>query len=154
MTLAVWIPLLLPLLAAPLARRLAEQLAPRAAALTLAAASAALGTAALASLVLLAATGLLHLPYAAALAHFAPARHLPDALSGTHWAPAGAAAALALLVIGALAARTAHRQLADLRRARRTVGDSPAGLRPWLRRSGPAPPDLGQALDRLHRTPE
>ncbi|OKJ06695.1 M56 family metallopeptidase [Kitasatospora sp. CB01950] len=138
MTLAVWIPLLLPLLAAPLARRLAEQLAPRTAALTLAATAAALGTAALASLGLLTVTGLLHLPYAAALAHFTPARRLPDALSGTQWAPAAAAAALALLVIGALAARTAHHQLADLRRARRATGDAPAGLRARLRRSGPA----------------
>ncbi|KDN82700.1 hypothetical protein [Kitasatospora cheerisanensis] len=77
MTIAVWAPLLLPLLAAPLARRLAEQLAPRAAALTLAATAAALGTAALASLGLLAVTGLLHLPYAAALAHLSPPAGTP-----------------------------------------------------------------------------
>ncbi|MGX4732923.1 M56 family metallopeptidase [Kitasatospora griseola] len=138
MTLAVWIPLLLPLLAAPLARRLAEQLAPRAAALTLAATAAALGTAALASLGLLAVTGLLHLPYAAALAHFSPAHRLPDALTGTQWAPAATAAVLALLLIGALAGRTAHHQLADLRRARRAIGDAPVGLRERLRRTDPA----------------
>ncbi|MFD8482155.1 M56 family metallopeptidase, partial [Kitasatospora sp. NPDC059673] len=133
MTWAVWIPLLLPLLAAPLARRLTEQLAPRTAALTLAATAAVLGTAALGSLGLLTVTGLLHLPYAATLAHFSPAAHLPDALSGTQWAPAAAAAALALLVIGALAARTAHHQLADLRRARRATGDTPTGRPEWLR---------------------
>ncbi|MFD8595800.1 M56 family metallopeptidase [Kitasatospora sp. NPDC059646] len=138
MTIAVWAPLLLPLLAAPLARRLAEQLAPRAAALTLAATAAALGTASLASLGLLAVTGLLHLPYAAALAHLAPGHWHPGALAGTEWAPAAVAAALALLVIGALAARTARRQLADLRRARRTTGDAPVGLRGLLRRSDPA----------------
>ncbi|MFF0392689.1 M56 family metallopeptidase [Kitasatospora sp. NPDC004615] len=138
MTWAVWIPLLLPLLAAPLARRLTEQLAPRAAALTLASTAVVLGTAALGSLGLLTVTGLLHLPYIGALAHFSPAHGLPDALSGTQWAPAAAAAALALLVIGALAARTAHHQLADLRRARRATGGAPTGLRDRLRRTGPA----------------
>ncbi|MFJ5233821.1 M56 family metallopeptidase [Kitasatospora sp. NPDC088391] len=139
MTLAVWAPLLLPLLAAPLARRLAEQLAPRAAALTLAATAVALGAAALASLGLLAVTGLLHLPYAAALAHLSPAHWHPTALAEVEWAPTAGAAGLALLVIAALAARTAHRQRADLRRARAATGDAPSGLAALLRRSGPEP---------------
>ncbi|MEU3493599.1 M56 family metallopeptidase [Kitasatospora cineracea] len=138
MTIAIWAPLLLPLLAAPLARRLADQLAPRAAALTLAATSVALGTAALASLGLLTVTGLLHLPYGAALAHLSPAHWHPSELSDLEWVPVAAAAALALLTITVLAARTARRQLADLRRARAATGDLPAGPRALLRRPGPA----------------
>ncbi|RKE21707.1 M48 family metalloprotease [Streptomyces sp. TLI_171] len=141
MTLAVWAPLLLPLLAAPLARRLAEQLAPRAAALTLAATAVALGGAALASLGLLAASGLLHLPYAAALAHLSPALLRPSAPGGAEWAPASATAGLALLVIAALGARTVRRQLVDLRRARAATGDGPSGLRTLLHR-----PDRSPAL--------
>ncbi|MEV4560119.1 M56 family metallopeptidase [Kitasatospora sp. NPDC049285] len=120
MTLAVWAPLLLPLLAVPLARRVAELLAPRAAALTLAVTAVALGTASLASLGLLTLTGLLHLPYPAALARLSPAHWHPAAIPHT-----AAAAALALLAITGLAVRTAHRQRRDLRRARRALGDAP-----------------------------
>ncbi|MFC8720252.1 M56 family metallopeptidase [Kitasatospora sp. NPDC057198] len=138
MTIAVWAPLLLPLPAAPLARRLADQLAPRAAALTLAATALALGAATLASLGLLTVTGLLHLPYGAALAHLSPAHWHPSALSDLEWLPTAAVTATALLAIAALAARTARHQYADLRRARAATGDAPAGPRALLRRPGPA----------------
>ncbi|MFD0565746.1 M56 family metallopeptidase [Kitasatospora saccharophila] len=147
MTIAVWAPLLLPLLAAPLARRLAEQLAPRAAALTLAATAVALGTATLASLGLLTVTGLLHLPYGAALAHLSPAHWHPGELSDLEWVPAAAVAATALLATTALAARTARHQYADLRRARAATGDAPAGLRALVRRPGPAVPALTVLTD-------
>ncbi|WP_033222415.1 M56 family metallopeptidase [Kitasatospora phosalacinea] len=147
MTLAVWAPLLLPLLAAPLARRLAEQLAPRAAALVLAATAAALGAATLASLGLLAVTGLLHLPYGAALAHLSPAHWHPGRLSDPEWAPTAVLAATALLAVGALAARAARHQYADLRRARAATGDAPAGLRALVRRPGPAAPALTVLTD-------
>ncbi|MFJ4680041.1 M56 family metallopeptidase [Kitasatospora sp. NPDC088783] len=140
MTIAVWAPLLLPLLAAPLARRLADQLDPRAAALTLAATAVALGTAALASLGLLAVTGLLRLPPAAALAHISPAHWHPGELTAPERGPTAAAAALALLTTTVLAARTAHHQHADLRRARAATGDPPPGPRALLRRPDPAAP--------------
>ncbi|WP_441249772.1 M56 family metallopeptidase [Kitasatospora sp. McL0602] len=114
MNLAVWAPLLLPFLAAPLALRLAETLAPRTAALVLAGTAATLGVATAVSLALLTLTGLLRLPFVAALGHL-------------HWLPAGspyaaAAAALALLTAAALTARAAHHQLTDLRRADAAAG--------------------------------
>ncbi|MFB7944850.1 M56 family metallopeptidase, partial [Kitasatospora phosalacinea] len=147
MTIAVWAPLLLPLPAVPLARRLAEQLAPRAAALILAATAVALGAATLASLALLAVTGLLRLPYGAATAHLSPAHWHPGGLSGPEWAPTAVLAATALLVVAALAARTARHQYADLRRARAATGDGPAGLRALARRPGPAVPALTVLAD-------
>nr|WP_202524192.1 M56 family metallopeptidase [Kitasatospora sp. SID7827] len=142
--------MLLPLLAAPLARRLAEQLAPRAAALTLAATAVALGAATLASLGLLTVTGLLHLPYGAALAHLSPAHWHPSELSDLEWLPTAAAAGTALLAVAALAARAARHQYADLRRARTATGGAPAGPGapgPHRRRPGPADPVLTVLTD-------
>ncbi|WP_033254415.1 M56 family metallopeptidase, partial [Kitasatospora phosalacinea] len=147
MTIAVWAPLLLPLPAAPLARRLAGQLAPRAAALTLAATAVALGAATLASLALLAGTGLLHLPLGAAAAHLSPAHWHPGGLSGPEWAPTAVLAATALPAVAAAAARTARHQYADLRRARAATGDGPAGLRALVRCPGPAVPALTVLTD-------
>ncbi|GAA2141341.1 M56 family metallopeptidase [Kitasatospora kazusensis] len=120
MTFTVWAPLLLPFLAAPLARRLAEALAPRTASWVLAGTAAALGGATAVSLALLTLAGLLRLPPVAALGHLSP-HWLPD---GSPWT--AGAAALGLLAVTGLALRAAHRQYADLRRARATAARAAA----------------------------
>ncbi|GAA5013531.1 M56 family metallopeptidase [Kitasatospora paranensis] len=126
MSLAVWVPLFLPLLAAPLARRLADRCTPRAAALLLAGTAGALAAGTVVSLGLLALAGLLRLPFVAGLAHLAP-----------HWLPAASAvpagaAVLALIAVTALVSGAARRQYADLARARRTLhtatADGPLAL--------------------------
>ncbi|AUG80205.1 Putative peptidase M56 family protein [Kitasatospora sp. MMS16-BH015] len=121
MTFSLLVPLLLPFLAAPLARRLAEQLAPRTAALLLAATATTLAAASTTVLALAVGGGLLRLPLVLALGHLSP-----------HWLPdtplRAAAAGLALTATAALAVRTARHQLADLRRARSSVGHAPADL--------------------------
>ncbi|SEG29581.1 Peptidase family M48 [Actinacidiphila yanglinensis] len=69
MSIAVWLPLLLPLLAAPAARRLADALPPRTAALLLAVSAVLLAACSTAALGLLAGAGALRLPPVAALGH-------------------------------------------------------------------------------------
>ncbi|MFE4600028.1 M56 family metallopeptidase [Kitasatospora indigofera] len=127
MTVAVWVPLLLPFLAAPAARLLAEALAPRAAARILAGTSALLAAATLCSLGLLAATGLLRLPPVAALGHLSPHWIAAGAPGG---APVAAGAGLALAAAAALALRTGRRHHRDLAVVRAALGDPARPARP------------------------
>ena len=135
MNIAVWVPLLLPLLAVPPARLLADALPPRAAAWVLAGTAAVLAGAALCSLGLLAAAGLLRLPAVAAFGHLSP-HWLAAATPGA--ALPAALAALALTASAVLGGRVARSRSRDLRRARAALGD-PA----------PAPLDPPAALTRL-----
>ncbi|WP_329498868.1 M56 family metallopeptidase [Kitasatospora herbaricolor] len=120
MTVAVWVPLLLPFLAAPAARLLARELPPPAAARILTGTSALLAAATLCSLGLLAAAGLLRLPPVAALGHLSPHWIAAGAPGG---APAAGLAGLALATAAALALRIARRHRRDLAHARAALGD-------------------------------
>jgi len=118
-TIAVWVPLLLPFLAVPLARRLAEALAPRTSAWILAGTAATLAGATAVSLALLTLTGLLRIPAVAALGRLSPHWLPGDALIGS---PALLIATVpALLTAAVLVLRAGHRQLTDLRRAHAAV---------------------------------
>ncbi|WP_369374620.1 M56 family metallopeptidase [Streptomyces sp. cg36] len=125
MIFVVWIPLLVPFLAVPVARRLAEALPPRPAAWLLTGASAGLALCSAAALALLATAGALRLPFVAALGHLVtPLAALPDALA----LPA-ACAATALLALSALAlARTARRQVREVRAAHRRLAPATGEL--------------------------
>ncbi|MET9619018.1 M56 family metallopeptidase [Kitasatospora indigofera] len=127
MTVAVWVPLLLPFLAAPAARLLAEALAPRAAARVLAGTSALLAAATLCSLALLAAAGLLRLPPVAALGHLSPRWIAAGAPGGV---PVAATAGLALATVAVLALRIGRRHRRDLAVARAALGDPARPARP------------------------
>ncbi|MDH6134449.1 Zn-dependent protease with chaperone function [Kitasatospora sp. MAA4] len=121
MIFAVWAPFLVPFLAAPAARKLADALHPRAAAWVLTTTTVALAAASTVSLGLLAVAGLLRIPLVAALGHLS----LPWL---SHASPAAellaGPAAAALLAAVALALRTAHLQVRELRRARAAVAGS------------------------------
>ncbi|WNI16087.1 M56 family metallopeptidase [Actinacidiphila sp. ITFR-21] len=116
MSVAVWVPLLLPLVAAPAARRLAEELPPRAAAWLLAVSAVTLAACASAALALLAGAGALRLPPVAALGHLV----LPvvgDQV--TVPAACGAAGLLAAVVVALL--RTLRLHVVHPARARRAA---------------------------------
>lgn len=123
--LAVWAPLLMPLLVVPLARLPDDRLPPRAASWLLAATMAGLAACSTLALALLAGDGLLRLPFVAAFGDLSLPllrRVSPAAV------PLACAAGPVLAVLAGLAARTARHRLAELARARRTVGAAGTGL--------------------------
>ncbi|MFE3520928.1 M56 family metallopeptidase [Streptomyces sp. NPDC059161] len=114
----VWIPFLVPFLAVPAARRLAEALPPRPAAWLLAVAATGLAACSTAALGLLALAGALRLPFFASLENLAAPL---DALPAWLAFPAAATAAGLFAVAGTALVRTARRQFAELRAARRQL---------------------------------
>ncbi|GAA4604400.1 M56 family metallopeptidase [Actinoallomurus liliacearum] len=125
MVLAVWMPLLMPLLAVPLIRLLTDRLSPRSASWLLAATGALLAGCTTLALLSLTGTGLLQIPFVAAIEHLSP--FLLRRMSPVP-VPVACAACTALAATLVLAARRLRRRLAALALARNAVRSRPGGL--------------------------